>query len=409
MTALGASGGFRSVLKNRGFMRLWVAQLVSQFGDFVALMALFSLVAFRRGGNASQVSGILVSFYVPFILVGPVAGAMVDRWDLKRTLVGSDLIRAVLAGALALAATMPQLYAAFLLLCTVSCFFMPAQMVAIRLLVPKEDLLAANALNAQAMQINKVLGPAAAGLLVASFGERACFVIDAVSFVLSAALVSTLPLRRMEAAGRRITGLLTELQEGLAFLARSPALVFVTAAMVGTVLATGIFDALIPLYVRDRLGAPPQVFTSLVSLVGAGTLIGAGLVGWLGRLAPRTTLIPFGIMALGVTMIPLAAFNRTSIALVTSLCIGLAVAWVIVPAQTMMQEEAPPELLGRIFAAINGLILLAKLVSVIGAAAAATWIGIGPLYALVAAMLLATGFASYGYTRVRGVATAAVS
>jgi MFS family permease len=408
MTVPDSAGGYRGVLRNPGFMRLWVAQLVSQFGDFVALMALFTLVAFRRGGDASQVSGILISFYVPFILVGPVAGAMVDRWDLKRTLVGSDLVRAVLAGGLALATTLPQLYAAFLLLCTVSTFFMPAQMVAIRSLVRKEELLAANALNAQAMQINKVIGPAAAGVLVASVGERACFWIDAASFVLSAALVSTLPLRRERAEGRPISGLLADLNEGLTFLIRNAALVFVTVAMVGTVLATGIFDALIALYVRDRLAAPPQVFTSVVSLVGAGTLVGAGLVGWLGRMAPRTTLIAFGIVALGMTMLPLAAFSRTSITLATSLCMGLAVACVILPAQTLMQEEAPPELLGRVFAAINALILLAKLVSVIGAATAAAWIGIGPMYYLVATMLLATGLVAYAYTRVRGIAATAV-
>jgi DHA3 family macrolide efflux protein-like MFS transporter len=407
MTALDTAGGFRGALRNRPFMRLWVAQLVSQFGDFVALMALFSLVAFRRGGDASQVSGILISFYVPFILVGPVAGAMVDRWDLKRTLVGSDLIRAVLAGVLALAVTLPQLYGAFLLLCTVSCFFMPAQMVAIRLLVRKEQLLAANALNAQAMQINKVLGPAVAGLLVASVGERACFVIDAASFLVSAALVSTLPLRRHEVETRAVSGLLAELNEGLAFLARNPTLVFVTIALTGTVFATGIFDALIALYVRDRLAAPPQVFTSVVSMLGAGTLLGAGLSSRLARMASKTTVIALGIVALGITMLPLAVFSRIGITLVTSMCIGLAVGCVIVPAQTVMQEEAPPELLGRIFAAINALILLAKLISVVGAATAANWIGIGTLYYLVATMLLATGLGAFAYTRFRGIAAAA--
>jgi MFS family permease len=283
---------------------------------------------------------------------------------------------------------------------------MPAQMVAIRLLVRKEELLAANALNAQAMQVNKVIGPAAAGLLVASVGERACFLIDAVSFLLSAALVCTLPLRRDRVEGRALSGLLAELNEGLSFLARNAALVFVTVALVGTVLATGIFDALIPLYVRDRLAAPPQVFTSVVSLLGAGTLIGAGFVGWLGRTAPKATLIAAGIVALGITMLPLAAFSRISVTLVASLGIGLAVACVIVPAQTLMQEESPPELLGRVFAAINALVLLAKLVSVVGAAAAVAWIGIGTLYYLVAVMLLATGLAAWAYTRLRGTAAA---
>ena len=92
---------FRQVLKNRQFFALWLAQLVSSFGDWLALLALFSLIAYRLHGPPSQVSWMLISFTLPAAFLGPVAGVFVDRWNVKRTMIASDLIRAVLAALLA--------------------------------------------------------------------------------------------------------------------------------------------------------------------------------------------------------------------------------------------------------------------------------------------------------------------
>src|SRR5690348_2400203 len=90
----------REVLALRPVRRLWAAQVVSIFGDFLAIFAVFGVVSFRMHGTATQISLILVSFLLPFAFVGPVAGVFVDRWNVKRTMIGSDLIRAVLAALL---------------------------------------------------------------------------------------------------------------------------------------------------------------------------------------------------------------------------------------------------------------------------------------------------------------------
>src|SRR5574342_747220 len=100
---------YRQVLKNRRFFAVWLAQFVSSFGDWLALLALMSLAAFRKQGSAQEVSFLLIAFVTPVAVVGPVAGVFVDRWNLKATMIGSDLLRAVLALLLILPGTLPPL------------------------------------------------------------------------------------------------------------------------------------------------------------------------------------------------------------------------------------------------------------------------------------------------------------
>src|ERR671938_2137613 len=88
---------FRDVLRIEVMRRVWYAQVISLFGDFLALFAVIAVVSFRMHGTAAQLTGLQIAYMLPIVFVGPVAGVFVDRWPLKPTLVSSDLIRAVLA------------------------------------------------------------------------------------------------------------------------------------------------------------------------------------------------------------------------------------------------------------------------------------------------------------------------
>src|SRR3954464_14926608 len=88
---------FRDVLRIDVMRRVWYAQVVSLFGDFLALFAVIAVVSFMMHGTANQITGVQIAFMLPIVIVGPIAGVFVDRWPLKPTLVASDLIRAVLA------------------------------------------------------------------------------------------------------------------------------------------------------------------------------------------------------------------------------------------------------------------------------------------------------------------------
>src|SRR6267143_6064521 len=106
---------FRDVLRIDVMRRVWYAQVVSLFGDFLALFAVIAVVSFRMNGTASQLTGVQISYMLPIVFVGPIAGVFVDRWPLKPTLIASDLIRAALALLLIPSTSIWQVY---LVLCS---------------------------------------------------------------------------------------------------------------------------------------------------------------------------------------------------------------------------------------------------------------------------------------------------
>src|SRR5205085_6179207 len=120
------------------------------FGDFLAIFAVISRITFRLHGTPADVSTAIVLYMLPVAVIGPIAGVLVDRWRVKRVMIASDLLRALLALALVWAQDVRQIGLLLALLGFVSSFFGPAQSVALRTLVPPESLLAANAMLAQA-------------------------------------------------------------------------------------------------------------------------------------------------------------------------------------------------------------------------------------------------------------------
>jgi len=114
------------MLRDRAFRTLWLAQFVSIFGDFLALFGVISLITFRMHGTAVQVTAVSIAYIVPLALISPVAGVFVDHWNVKRLMIASDLIRAVLIMLLLFARDVAQICVIFAALSTVSSFFAPA-------------------------------------------------------------------------------------------------------------------------------------------------------------------------------------------------------------------------------------------------------------------------------------------
>src|SRR5438874_9931022 len=174
---------FRDVLRIDVMRNVWYAQVISLFGDFLALFAVIAVVSFRMRGTAAQLTGLQIAYMLPIVLVGPVAGVFVDRWPLKPTLVSSDLIRAVLALMLIPSTALWQVYIVLAALSCVSAFFGPAQQVTIRTHVPMHGLIAANALMQIAFMGSRIVGPATAGAIATAFGPGVCYTLDVISFV----------------------------------------------------------------------------------------------------------------------------------------------------------------------------------------------------------------------------------
>src|SRR6266567_188510 len=148
--------GFREVLQTPAVKRLWIAQIISVFGDFLAIFAILSLVTFQLHGTPPQVAMVLVAFIAPFAIISPIAGVFVDKWDVKTTMICSDLIRGLLVVALLFVRDIYTIYGILFVMSIFSSFFVPAQSVAVRTLAPPGGLLAVNGLMSQAMQAAQI-------------------------------------------------------------------------------------------------------------------------------------------------------------------------------------------------------------------------------------------------------------
>lgn len=389
----------KEVLKLQPVRRLWAAQVVSIFGDFLAMFAVFSVVSFRMHGTATQIGLILVSFLLPLAIVGPVAGVFVDRWNVKRTMIASDLIRMVLAALLVFTTDVRQIYAILFALSSVSSFFIPAQSVTLRTIVPAAGLMSANALMQQAIQLMQIISPAVSGALVAWFSANACFWLDAASFAFSASMIYTLHIdRKPSTAPLSVPTVIHEMNAGMKFIFTHSAISFVIISLTAGMFAIRCFFALIAVYVRDVLRGGSFLFGSISSLVGIGIIAGTQYIHRFARHRSKGHLVILGLIGIGLSIAVMAVFGNVVATALATLSIGFWVGFLIVPTQVLMQQETPREMLGRVSSCLMSVMSLSQVIAMAAAGPVAQNIGIRNLYYLSAALLLA--IAGWGYTRV---------
>ena len=180
------------LLRNSRFLRLWIGQGTSFVGDAVSMIALVVLVV-EVTGSASAVGGALVARLLPTI-ASPLAGVLADRVDRRVVLVASDLARAVLVLGLVFARDLATIYVLVFLMGLARTIFNPTVRAAFPSVVGGGDLTRANAIISGTFSTSIMAGPALGGLLVASIGVDAAFLADAVTYLVSAILLSTVPM-----------------------------------------------------------------------------------------------------------------------------------------------------------------------------------------------------------------------
>src|SRR5437868_11548550 len=181
----------RLLRQNRNFRRLWMAQIVSEIGDWFYSLAIYSLLL-QLTGRASSVALALVLQVLPQTFIGPAAGVVNDRIRRKRVMITADLARMTIVLAMLLVrsrATVWLVYPLLLLETMVAAFFEPARSSVIPNITTREDLVLANTLSSTTWSMNLVLGATLGGVVGALLGRNAVFVMNAASFLISALLI----------------------------------------------------------------------------------------------------------------------------------------------------------------------------------------------------------------------------
>ena len=376
--------------------RLWYAQTISVFGDFLALFAVISILTFKLHATAQQVTGVQIAYMLPIAILGILAGVFVDRWPLKPTMVASDSIRAVLCLLLLVCTQVWHFYLALAAISVVSSFFAPAQGVAIRSAVPLHGLRSANALIQQVMFGMRIIGPAIAAFMVAYLGAKSCYLFDSLSFVASAcivaslALVRTVPKPTVSTAEdvSAIRKVWLDMKQGFSFIIHHAALFFVILAMAAGMFVIGCFGPLIAIYVRDSLHASTKMFGIVSPMIGLGMLIGINALNTFGKKLSNTLLVYCGLCGIAVGLVILTLLPHVWSTLIGNFIIGMSVAGIIVPAQTLFQQATPPELLGRVGSTFMSIIFAAQIAGLVLSGVLTQHMGVRRVFALCAAMLV---------------------
>lgn len=340
-------GANQSLLRNRRFVRLWVGQAFSFVGDFVSTVALVILVA-DVSGSASAVGGVLVARLLP-TLASPFVGVLADRLDRRAVLVASDLVRAALVLGLVFARDLAVIYALVFLLGAARTVFNPTVRAAFPGVVGAGDLTRANALISGTFSFSVMAGPALGGVLVALVGVEAAFLLDAMTYLVSAAFLSTIPLPAPEREEDDDEGFLSELRAGFGYLVSSRVpLAIVAGAFLATLTANAAIPAE-PFLARETFGAGNFGYGLLASLWGGGMVLGSALVGAFGD---RTNLIFLYFLSIFVTAVAFVGVGLSPTFALALACIalgGTANGVDNVATDTVLQRRVPDAFLGRVF------------------------------------------------------------
>jgi DHA3 family macrolide efflux protein-like MFS transporter len=318
-------------------------------------------------------------------------------------MIASDLIRGVLILGLIFVTRLEQIYVLFFLVSTVSSFFAPAQSVTLRTLVPVNGLLSANALMSQAFYTMRILAPAAAGLLVYWLGYSSCFYLDTISFLFSAAMLSTIAVmgtvNGAASEEKTLRSMMKDYTAGSRFILTHPAISFVMIAMMTAMFVLSCFSPLISVYVRDQLHAGTRAFGIISAMVGVGLIAGTQTVNAVAKGFSKKYVALSGLAGLAFATFVLAIFQTAWLAGVSMFGIGFAIAFTLVPAQTLMQQETPREMLGRVSSSFFAVFSLSQLLGLVLSGSLANWFGLRPLFLTSAILLVVLSAAGYLWLR----------
>ncbi len=377
----------RAIFINPNFALLWWGQAISSVGDYAWDTALVLWVAsFLVAGQSwapLAVSGLVLAAALPQIVVGPLAGVFVDRWDKRQTMVITAALQAIVAILLLLPATnfslplighvqlplfwrLGVIYADVALLAIFAQFFIPAQLALIKDIVPlkQQD----QALETfQAIQgLAVIIGPPVAAVLVFSLGFGWALVLNALSFVV--VLLMTLAIQAPPSAHSVLPGeaghFSREFLDGLRYVVGHVVLRTILVAEVLTWLGFGALQSLGYFFITANLHAPASDYGLLGADFGIGAVVGAVLVVAIGKRIGLAQLLWISLVASGLFVIVMSHLTSLYPALGAAFLFGVFTTAVIVTAGPLALDSTSREFVGRVTAVINPLGRLAALVSV---------------------------------------------
>jgi MFS family permease len=414
------------IFRNHQFLALWAAQATSQVAQNGINLALLVLVQ-ERTHSPAAVSLTVLSFIVPSVLFGILAGVFVDRMDKKVILVITNALRAIaVLGYIFFDQTLGLILMVSFVFATISQFFSPAEAASIPRLVRRDDLITANSLFNLTFNGSQLIGfLVLTPLIIKFFGLHVFFLLCAGLYVLAAVLVSLLPRERARLAmvssaesQRLILGIWAEIKEGWAILTHDQTSSLAMAQWTLVTTMVPLLAVVGPAFAESVIRARPEDVVFLFAPAGIGMILTTALLNRLAHRFAKQTLITAGMIILGCSLLLVAAaktggsyllynllgrvidtsglvMELIPIIMVLAFFLGIAFALINIPSTTIIQERCPASFRGRIFAVQFTVANAASIVPLLFIGGIAALIGVNKTIFLTGLLILASAAASW--------------
>ena len=387
------------------FALFWTAQVISGFGDKITLFAL-AFVTWELTHSALSTALAVVISTVPYAVFGSFGGAVADALGRRRAMVLCDLVRMACVGLipplLVAGVSLSVVYALVFVAAICSAVFSPARLALLPDIVPEARLGAGNSLVYGTDRAIEVIGTLLAGLLVSLLRESA-FYVDAVSFGVSAVLLSRIALEESARRPMSFASLLADAAEGLRTIGAITVLRANTILSLLAQLSLPVLNGLSPVLVFREYGLGPAQYGATEGAIALGA-VGTSLLapGMFGR-APKGRLILAGFFGFGVSLLGFAASPPFGVALILFVLVGVTNVLFYVPNMTLIQEQAPTALRGRVFGARLALLNLTWLPVILATGTVAESVPVQPLIAAAGAFTVLVAVVGTAFRSVREV------
>jgi predicted MFS family arabinose efflux permease len=398
--------GLQALFKDRPFMLLWGAQILSQMADKifltlqVTLLTQYGLLNLQLGSwqwslpAAERLLALLITATIPAVFLGSAAGIFVDRHTKRKILVHCNLWRGVM---LLVLPFLPKAFGILLVVVLLESiltqFFAPAEQSAIPLVVKPENLVMANSLFATTMISSIVVGNAIGApifQLVEQVGLPAGkeFTVGGL-YLVAAVLMMYLPLKEAREEGGQLHPW-SDFKAGLKYLGQNR---LVSNAMVQLTAMYAVFAAITVLAIEltQFVGLRTEQFGFLIAAAGIGMIVGAGLLNALSQQLERKPLPLMGFLGVAFVLLVFSMVKNLALALVLSALLGLGSVLIVVPMQTLIQQQTPESMRGKVFGFQNNVINIAITLPLVLTEVFTKRYGLTPVLVVMSLLVAATG------------------
>jgi MFS family permease len=365
-----AAGSYRGILQNPQFRRLWMAAVAARVGEAIAQIAL-PLLVYSLTGSASLMSVIFVVQMIPRTILAPIAGVIADRYDRRRIMIFSSVIRAIGVAFLPFTTSAWQVgvIAAFIAIGTALVW--PAELAALPSTVQPNEIVTALSLTQVMGSVSRILGPAAGAALIGVAGLAPAFWLEAACFAVAVGFLIPLqlPPTEVQAApdGGRQGIIATTWQEilvGVRTVWNTPVVRGISAVeSLWSLLAASLTISMV-VYTQEYLDLGNRaelVFGLLAATLSFGAVLGALVASRVERRIGRPRLMAIGYLGPLLT-VPILIDPPLSVLFACWFVLGFADAWAVIAMQAYLAESVPNNLRGRVFAIWGGIVAASALV-----------------------------------------------